>query len=177
MPKINENYLNVKESYLFSEIAHRVDEYTKANPDKKIIRLGIGDVTLPLGDEVIKALHGEIRERLQLHKESKDPEPPEIYIEEVDDVLKKSGINEEKIETFNEVCEKSFGEKGSFNPTNIMESRKFEMVTPQVKITVDPEYAFAVRTEVIDGSRYILIPAGEGVEVNGIPVEVDGSGE
>lgn len=140
-----------------------------------------GSLTTALGDdcsfEVIKALHGEIRERLQLHKESKDPEPPEIYIEEVDDVLKKSGINEEKIETFNEVCEKSFGEKGSFNPTNIMESRKFEMVTPQVKITVDPEYAFAVRTEVIDGSRYILIPAGEGVEVNGIPVEVDGSGE
>ena len=62
MPKINENYLNVKESYLFSEIAHRVDEYTKANPDKKIIRLGIGDVTLPLGDEVIKALHTAVDE-------------------------------------------------------------------------------------------------------------------
>ena len=62
MPNINENYLNVKESYLFSEIAHRVDEYTKANPDKKIIRLGIGDVTLPLGDEVIKALHTAVDE-------------------------------------------------------------------------------------------------------------------
>lgn len=57
MPKMNENYLNLKESYLFSEIAHRVENFTKANPDKKVIRLGIGDVTLPLGEAVVAALH------------------------------------------------------------------------------------------------------------------------
>lgn len=57
MPKLNENYQNLKESYLFSEIAHRVDAYTKANPDKKVIRLGIGDVTLPLSEHVIAGLH------------------------------------------------------------------------------------------------------------------------
>ena len=57
MPKLNENYLNLKESYLFSEIAHRVNAYTAANPDKKVIRLGIGDVTLPIGSEVIAQLH------------------------------------------------------------------------------------------------------------------------
>ena len=57
MPKINENYLNLKESYLFSEIAHRVADYTAKNPDKKVIRLGIGDVTRPLSENVIQALH------------------------------------------------------------------------------------------------------------------------
>ncbi len=57
MPKLNENYLNLKESYLFAEIAHRVNDYAKANPDKKIIRLGIGDVTRPIGSEMISALH------------------------------------------------------------------------------------------------------------------------
>ena len=57
MAKLNENYLNLKESYLFSEIAHRVAAYTQANPDKKVIRLGIGDVTRPLSSEVIEALH------------------------------------------------------------------------------------------------------------------------
>lgn len=57
MPKLNENYQNLKESYLFSEIAHRVASYTKANPDKKVIRLGIGDVTLPLGNLAIQGLH------------------------------------------------------------------------------------------------------------------------
>ncbi len=62
MPKLNENYLNLKESYLFSEIAHRVAEYTAANPDKKVIRLGIGDVTLPLVPKAIEALHAGVDE-------------------------------------------------------------------------------------------------------------------
>lgn len=57
MPKLNENYLNLKESYLFSEIAHRVAGYTEKHPDQKIIRLGIGDVTLPIGKDMISAMH------------------------------------------------------------------------------------------------------------------------
>lgn len=57
MPKLNENYLNIKQSYLFVEIAKRVNEYQAAHPDQKIIRLGIGDVTLPLAPDAIKALH------------------------------------------------------------------------------------------------------------------------
>ncbi len=57
MQTLNENYLNLKESYLFSEIAHRVNAYVAANPDRKVIRLGIGDVTLPFGSEIITKLH------------------------------------------------------------------------------------------------------------------------
>ena len=48
MPNLNENYLKLQENYLFSEIAHRVAAYTKQNPEKNVIRLGIGDVTRPL---------------------------------------------------------------------------------------------------------------------------------
>lgn len=57
MPKLNEHYQDLKESYLFAEIAHRVAAYEAAHPDKKIIRLGIGDVTLPLGSLAIEGLH------------------------------------------------------------------------------------------------------------------------
>ena len=57
MPKLNENYLNLKESYLFAEINHRVKAYQEANPDKKIIRLGIGDVTQPIDSKMIEQLH------------------------------------------------------------------------------------------------------------------------
>ena len=57
MPKLNENYLNLKESYLFAEINHRVKAYQEANPDKKIIRLGICDVTLPICSKMIEQLH------------------------------------------------------------------------------------------------------------------------
>ena len=60
--KINENYYNLEQSYLFSTVARKVNEFSKNNPDKKIIRLGIGDVTLPLCKAVVDALHSAVDE-------------------------------------------------------------------------------------------------------------------
>lgn len=62
MFKINDNYLKLPGSYLFSTIGKKVAEFTQNNPDKEIIRLGIGDVTLPLAPVVIDALHGAVDE-------------------------------------------------------------------------------------------------------------------
>jgi LL-diaminopimelate aminotransferase len=61
----NENYLKLPGSYLFSEIARRVSAYSQANPNANIIRMGIGDVTRPLPDAVIKALHKAADEMAQ----------------------------------------------------------------------------------------------------------------
>ena len=57
MVRINENYLKIQSSYLFTEIAHRVNAYREKNPSAKIIRLGIGDVTEPLPQAVVEAMH------------------------------------------------------------------------------------------------------------------------
>ena len=57
MLHVNENYSKIKASYLFTEIAHRVSAHQAANPDAKIIRLGIGDVTEPLAPAIIEAMH------------------------------------------------------------------------------------------------------------------------
>jgi LL-diaminopimelate aminotransferase len=57
MIRINENYTKLAASYLFADIARRVNAYTSANPDKPVIRLGIGDVTEPLPPACIEALH------------------------------------------------------------------------------------------------------------------------
>lgn len=62
MFKINDNYLKLPGSYLFSTIGKKVNAYAAANPDKKIIRLGIGDVTQPLAPAIITALHGAVDE-------------------------------------------------------------------------------------------------------------------
>ena len=59
---INTNYDNLEQSYLFSTIAKRVNDYIAKNPDKKVIRLGIGDVTLPLCKTVTDALHKAVDE-------------------------------------------------------------------------------------------------------------------
>ena len=62
MFKVNNDYLKLPGSYLFSNIAKKVNAFAEANPDKKIIRLGIGDVTQPLCPAVIKALHSAVDE-------------------------------------------------------------------------------------------------------------------
>lgn len=62
MVKVNENYLKLPGSYLFSTIGKKVREFNEANPDKKIIRLGIGDVTQPLAPAIIEALHRAVDE-------------------------------------------------------------------------------------------------------------------
>ena len=65
---LNPHYAELNESYLFSTIAHKVADYQKAHPDADIIRLGIGDVTLPLAASVTRAMHDAVEE--QAHKET-----------------------------------------------------------------------------------------------------------
>ena len=62
MIRLNDNFLNVNENYLFTEIAKRTNDYKKNHPDTDIIKLGIGDVTLPIADCVIKAMHNAVDE-------------------------------------------------------------------------------------------------------------------
>lgn len=62
MVKVNENFKNINESYLFTEIANRTKKYKELHPDANIIKLGIGDVTLPLAPCVIEAMHNAVDE-------------------------------------------------------------------------------------------------------------------
>lgn len=62
MATVNKNFLNLKSRYLFTEIERRKNEFIEKNPDAKIIDMGVGDVTLPICDEVIKAMHTAVDE-------------------------------------------------------------------------------------------------------------------
>ena len=62
---------------------------------------------------------------------------------------------------------------GALNPENLIDSKHFDIRTEQVTISVDPAYSFLVETRIIDGRKYLLVPAGEGVEVNGLAVELE----
>ena len=62
MVKVNENFLKLPGSYLFSEVARRINAYTAAHPEATIIKLSIGDVTRPLVPAVLQAMHGAVDE-------------------------------------------------------------------------------------------------------------------
>lgn len=103
MVKINENYLKLQDSYLFSTIAKKVADFQEKNPDKKVIKLGIGDVTLPIIPAVIKAMHQAVEEMGE--KESfkgYGPEQGYDFLREkiVEWDYKKRGISIQKEEIF-----------------------------------------------------------------------------
>ena len=122
--------------------------------------------------DVVQSIHEQIKERIVQHKESKDPIPLEINANDVGNMLKYSGVPEENVNAFCKKCNEDFGENASLNPNNIIESKKFEVLTPQVKITVDPEYTYVVETRIINGRKYLLIPADDSVSVNGINIKI-----
>lgn len=122
--------------------------------------------------DVVQSIHEQICERITQHKESKDPAPIDFTANDVGNMLKYSGVPDEKIQAFREKCDEGFGKDAPLIPTNIIESKKFEVITPQVKISVDPEYTYVVKTRIIDGRKYLLIPADDSVAINGINIKI-----
>ena len=89
------------------------------------------------------------------------------------EVLESSGLDGEKISAFEESFTKELGEKAQISPRNIVETRQFQLKTPDVVIKVNPKRTDLVKTRVIDGEKYILISAEESVEVNGVNINID----
>ncbi|MBP3318508.1 MAG: DUF4317 domain-containing protein [Ruminiclostridium sp.] len=121
--------------------------------------------------DVLQQVHEQIREVILDHKESKDPNPLELSPQDLGTILKGGGVPGERVQAFQRKCAQEFGPDAPLKPGNLIDSKKFTIETPQVKISVDPEASYLVETRVIGGRKYILIPADDGVEVNGIPVQ------
>ncbi len=126
--------------------------------------------------EVVQAVYEQIFTLLHDHKESRDPEPPAISVEEAADILRSSGVSPEQAQAFQKQCETEYGQDASLNPGNIVESRRFEVCTPEVKISVAPENSYLIETRVLQGRKYLLIPASGGVQINGIQIAMEQAG-
>ncbi len=153
MLTINENYKNLKESYLFSEIAHRVNDFCAANPDKEIIRMGIGDVTLPLCTAVVDALKKASEE--MGHGETFRGYGPEQGYEfmpiKVQEYYKKNmGVDLELTEIFI-----SDGAKSDVGNILDIFSKDNTVLIP------DPVYPVYVDTNIMDGRKIIYADANE----------------
>lgn len=144
-----------------------------AEEQKNVFSTALGDtLQKDCSYDMVQSVHEQLRERIAEHKESRDPEVLTLSIREVGDVLANGGVPAEKVEAFQQECRKQYGEDAALNPKNIIESGKFQITTPEVKIAVSPEYSHMIEARVIDGRKYILIPADEGVEINGIGVNI-----
>lgn len=134
-------------------------------------------LTTSLGEEcsldVVQTVHDQLCQRIELHKESKVPEPLMISKEDVKEVLTSCGVSEEHLAKFSVDYDEAFGFEADLHPKNIIDNKHFELKTPDVVIKVDPARSDLIETRIIGGVKYILVCADENVEVNGVNIHIE----
>ena len=133
-------------------------------------------LTTSLGEQcsmdVMQTVHEELCQRIELHKESKIPDPLLVSKEDVKEVLSSCGVSEDSIAKFSVEYDEAFGFEADLHPKNIIDPKHFEIKTPDVVIKVDPARSDLIETRVIGGIKYIMICADEDVEVNGVSITI-----
>ena len=120
--------------------------------------------------ELVQAVHERLTDRILRHKESKDPEPLALTAREMGSILQDCGVARERVENFQERCGEQFGSDAILSPANLIDAGRFQLKTSQATVSVAPENSYLVETKTINGRKYILVPAEEDVEVNGLAV-------
>ena len=118
--------------------------------------------------EVVKTIHENLNQMLA--ETSEEPEPLALAKEDMSHLLMKSGVEEKEIETFETRFDETVGEDQCLMAANISSPKKFEVATPDVKVTVNPQRTDLVETKIIGGVPYLMIEINDLVEVNGIQV-------
>ncbi len=122
--------------------------------------------------EVVQTVTDQLRDRIAEQKQAHIDEPLRVSAPQVRQALEACGVPEEKVTAFEQQYEERFGSGMDVSAVNVVDVKQFEVRTPNVVIKVDPEHSDLVETRVINGMRYILIRADEGVEVNGVSVSI-----
>ena len=161
----------------FIDAVFHTDPPLSAAEQKERFRTAISEgLADELRMEVAQILHERLREKITEHKERKDPEPLVVTAREVADILRDSGVADEWIADFQARWTEQFGEGAVLDPENIIDSKRFEVRTADAAVTLEPERSYLLETRVIDGRRYLLLPADEQVEVNGMAVAAGTAG-
>lgn len=122
--------------------------------------------------EVVQSVHDQLQDMIEEHKANKEEEPLAVSKTTVKGVLKACGVSDEHMEAFEERYDQEFGADTQISPRNLVDGKPIEICTPDVVIRVNPERSELVETRIINGTKYILIRAGEGVEVNGVDIHI-----
>ena len=122
--------------------------------------------------EVVQSVHERLSEQLAEQKHDREAPPAKVSAREIRQALEVCGVPEERVQAFEERYQQEFGGAASVSTVNAVDPKHFEVRTPNVVIRVDPAHSDLVETRMINGLKYILIRAEEGVEVNGVSVTI-----
>ncbi len=121
---------------------------------------------------MVRTVHSQICNMLEEHKAEKIEEPPVLTKDDVGEMMRYSGVPEEKIEKFSERYDEEFGKDARLNPKNIADSKSITVKTPEMSVKVSAGHGNVLETRIIDGVKYILIRADGEVEVNGVNIHI-----
>ena len=140
-----------------------------ADDQKETFQMIIEDTLGEDGDyETVRNIHETLNDLIEEHKE--EPEPLALDKIEMRKVFEQSGVDTEKMWNFDRNFEENAGEKATLLASNIAETKKFNIETPDVVIKVNPDRADLIETRIIDGRQCLVIPVDDHIEVNGINV-------
>jgi hypothetical protein len=122
--------------------------------------------------DVVKAVHTELTDIIEEHKNTKKEDPLVINKETVRNVLETCNVPEERIQAFEERFDEEFGEQTEISPLNLV-TKQIEIHTADVSIKVNAERGDVIQTRIIDGVKYIMIRADDSVEVNGVRIAIN----
>lgn len=122
--------------------------------------------------DVIQSVQDHLTQMIDVYKESREVEPLTVSKKGIRAVLAASGVSEERAEAFDERFDAEFGVNTELNPVNLVDTKRLEVKTPDVVIQVNPEHSELVQTRIINGAKCIVIKVSEGVEVNGVPIQI-----
>lgn len=147
-----------------------------AETQKEVFRSVLSETLIDAEEcsyDVVQAVQGELCEMIAEHKESKVPEPLLINKGTVKRLLSSCGIDSDKMINFEDRYDDAFGAETTLSPSNLVDTKQIEVRTPDVRIQVSPQRGDLIQTRILDGVKYILIRADDGVEVDGISIEID----
>ncbi len=121
--------------------------------------------------EIVRNIHEKLNDILEEHKLKEIPEPLTLDKSEVKSIFAESGVVEEKLLEFENNFEKMTGENTTLMAANVINTRVFEVKTPDVIVKVNPERVDLVQTKLVDGRKCLVIEITDQVEVNGIVVK------
>ena len=157
----------------FTDALFQSETPLPATVQKDIFRNILGETLAEECDlKLVQAVHEQLAEKIEEHKNTKEGDLLVVSKSEIQSILKFCGVQESSVKEFDHRFDAEFGSDTVLSPKNIVDTKQLRINTPSVTIQVSTEHSDLIATRMIGGIKYIMISAEEGVEVNGVNIQI-----
>lgn len=123
--------------------------------------------------ELVRSIHERLKSQIDAHRESKEEEPLAVSADDIAAILSDCGVDADGISKFKQIFAERFGAGCVLAPENIIDSSRFDLKIGSTTVSMDPACSYLMEARVIEGKKYIMVPADGEAEVNGFAVRIE----